>query len=263
MSQVPHPTIHSGEELIMDDERTGGRDSRYYCLPPFRGNTERQRQGRGGRFYLVSHGRVVGIFDNWLEAQASVSGFRGNSYRGYDSVEECIDAWQDMCRLGVHPHPVDPAFQRAPTTPVSSPLTTPRSSPLKSPRPPPVPDTPAKGPSTPVRHGGANIKGDPDFKRLWPSSPSSPSSLSSLAHSAAHVLGRSPAPTPPRPATNGPLVNFAIRGHGIVSSSVERTERRYQQLQSQGEEPDLLVTHSLQAATLFALDDDESALWEE
>jgi hypothetical protein len=41
--------------------------------------------------------------------KASISGFPDNSYRGYNSVEECIEGWQALCRWGIHPHPVDPA----------------------------------------------------------------------------------------------------------------------------------------------------------
>ncbi|KAF8194505.1 hypothetical protein K438DRAFT_1969118 [Mycena galopus ATCC 62051] len=31
-------------------------------------------------FYLVAQGYTVGIFDNWLEAKASVTGYPDNSY---------------------------------------------------------------------------------------------------------------------------------------------------------------------------------------
>jgi viroplasmin and RNaseH domain-containing protein len=42
------------------------------------------------------------------ETKARVSGFPDNSYRGYNTVEECIEGWQALCRWGIHPHPVDP-----------------------------------------------------------------------------------------------------------------------------------------------------------
>jgi hypothetical protein len=45
------------------------KDSRYYCLPPFRGNLNCprrvQKEGGGYPFHLVMQGHVVGTFDNW------------------------------------------------------------------------------------------------------------------------------------------------------------------------------------------------------
>ena len=43
----------------------------------------------------------------------------------------------------------------------------------------------------------------------------------------------------------------------------ERTERRYLELRAQGEEPDLLLTRSLEAASFFALDEEESRFGDE
>ncbi|KAJ7747395.1 hypothetical protein B0H14DRAFT_3514083 [Mycena olivaceomarginata] len=95
MSQLV-PNINA-EDLIMDIHG-GGRDHCYYCLPSFRGGDSKEKTGCGFPFYLVSQGHVVGIFDNWLEMKASVSGFPDNSYQGYNSVEECIEGWQALCR---------------------------------------------------------------------------------------------------------------------------------------------------------------------
>jgi hypothetical protein len=50
-----------------------------------------------------------------LEAQASLSGYPNSANRGYQTEGECIEAWQGMCVLGIHPHPVDPAFMKPPT----------------------------------------------------------------------------------------------------------------------------------------------------
>jgi hypothetical protein len=56
------------EDLVMDD-REKGKDSRYYCLPPYYGDPKRmlqeRRAGGGYSFYLVSQGHRVGIFDSW------------------------------------------------------------------------------------------------------------------------------------------------------------------------------------------------------
>jgi hypothetical protein len=42
-------------------------------------------------------------------------GFPESGNRGYNSISECIDAWQGLCVLGIHPHPVDPAFAQTPS----------------------------------------------------------------------------------------------------------------------------------------------------
>ncbi|KAJ6463764.1 hypothetical protein C8R47DRAFT_1079759 [Mycena vitilis] len=67
---------------------------------------------------------------------------------------------------------------------------------------------------------------------------------------------RSPPPSPRKP-DQGDFVNFAIRGGGIVSSSAGRSQQRYLELQRQGEEPDMLVTRSVEQAALFALEDSD------
>ncbi|KAJ7358388.1 hypothetical protein DFH08DRAFT_802222 [Mycena albidolilacea] len=238
MSQQLVSTNLRAEDLIMDI-RGGGNDSRYYCLPPFRGSTDGvEKTGRGFPFYLVSQGHVVGIFDNWHETKASISGFPDNSYRGYNTVEECIEGWQALCRWGIHPHPVDPAnavntsprkrakASAAPEQKVYDlkVLYTPQRSPAAPPRSPAAPPRPQKA--------GRHEAGDQDF------------------------------------------VNFAIRGAGVVSSSAyviflsssslahdlrtrARTEQRYREMQLRGEEPELLVTRSLEAATSFALEEPE------
>ncbi|KAJ7641078.1 hypothetical protein FB45DRAFT_1021854 [Roridomyces roridus] len=58
-------------------------------------------------------------------------------------------------------------------------------------------------------------------------------------------------------ATDAPALNFAIRSDGIVSSSAQRTEHRYLEMQRQGEEPDMLVTRDVLKASLFAVADAE------
>jgi hypothetical protein len=50
-----------------------------------------------------------------LEAQTSLTGYPDSANRGYHSVSECIEAWQALCPLGIHPHPIDPAFARTPS----------------------------------------------------------------------------------------------------------------------------------------------------
>ncbi|KAJ7776706.1 hypothetical protein B0H14DRAFT_2562358 [Mycena olivaceomarginata] len=226
MSQLVLTNLRA-EDLIMDI-RGGGRDHRYYCLPPFRGGTDSvEKTGRGFPFYLVSQGHVVGIFDNWLEAKASISGFPDNSYRGYNSVEECIDGWQALCRWGIHPHPVDPAH----------------------------------GVNTsPRKHGKASAapdeKGD-QLKALC-TPPRAPRPQKAARHEEEPCTPpRAPRPQKAARHEEDDFVNFAIRGAGVVSSSAARTEQRYREMRLRGEEPELLVTRSLEAAASFALEEPE------
>ncbi|KAJ7853403.1 hypothetical protein B0H13DRAFT_1904079 [Mycena leptocephala] len=118
------------EDMVMDD-RVDGNDPRYYCLPPYYGDPGRmsqpRRAGGGYVFHLVSQGHQVGIFDSWLgggdddqaiarpQAQASLTGFPECANRGYHSITECINTWQGLCVLGIHPHPVDPEFTGTPS----------------------------------------------------------------------------------------------------------------------------------------------------
>ncbi|KAF8129444.1 hypothetical protein K438DRAFT_1789119 [Mycena galopus ATCC 62051] len=239
MSQA---TNMRADEVIMDT-RGGGQDPRYYCLPPFHGDAEREIK----RFYLVSQGRVVGVFDDWLMAKASVSGFPDNSHRAYKTMHECIIAWQGLCRLGLHPHPVDPEFEHTARAPLVRAVRT----------PPPSTTTAASGAKqveTPRRAGAGALRNTPLGGYRNPAPPHAPTP------SPVPPVRKAPPPSPKTPvcqaaAGEGEFLNFAIRGAGIVSSSVSRTEHRYRELQSQGEELELLVTRSLQEASFFAVDD--------
>ncbi|KAJ7042734.1 hypothetical protein C8F04DRAFT_1251548 [Mycena alexandri] len=97
------------EDLLMDIR--GGSNSRYYCMPPYHGEPQDSRKAPpattgGYPFHLVAQGHVVGIFDSWPAAKASLTGYPDR---------------QQQRRLGVHPHPVDPNAQRAGTAPDISP----------------------------------------------------------------------------------------------------------------------------------------------
>ncbi|KAJ7863654.1 hypothetical protein B0H14DRAFT_3607323 [Mycena olivaceomarginata] len=208
------PTNLPVEELVMDDR--GVKDPRYYCLPPFRGDPSHPslRRKGGFPFHLVAQGRRVGIFDNWVEAKASLTGFPDHSNQGCHTEEECIEVWQRLCVLGVHPHPVDPAFFSPPSVSASALVNT---SPRKSARPSGV---------TTVKHGDSPTK------------------------------GQLPSPIKREGAQDGPFVNFAIWGLGVVSSSTAASSVTLE-LQRRGEEPDLIITRSFAQASLFALDDED------
>ncbi|KAJ7164842.1 hypothetical protein C8R43DRAFT_1122722 [Mycena crocata] len=218
----PAATNLSADEVIMD--RRGARDARYYCLPPFRGDpTQPNRyKGKGYRYHVVFQGHVVGTFDNWAAAQRSLAGFSGNSNEGFNTLDECIEAWQTLCPLGCHPHPVDPSL--ATLAPSS---------------------TPAPAPSS-----GAKTTKPVILKREKTAVMRSPLGNAQKEERAGEAeLASEP----------GPSVNFAIRGAGIVSSSPARTQRRYEALQRRGEEPDVLLTRSFARASLFALDAEADA----
>ncbi|KAF8217865.1 hypothetical protein K438DRAFT_1747123 [Mycena galopus ATCC 62051] len=223
------PRTNLGADEVIMDTRPGARDSHYYCLPPFRGNPNppaTKLQSKKFAFYLVSQGHVVGVFDD--------CGYPDNSYRGYHSMEECIDTWQGLCKWGIHPQEVDPEHAT-----VASPHEVTVATPQKS-------SAASAGPKKPFKSG------TPDLKR-W-STPRVPISSPQKLATPQKTASTSKAPSSQRGDEH---LNFAICGGGVVSSSAHRTEEQYLELQSRGEEPDLLLTRSLQAASFFALDDGE------
>ena len=50
------------------------------------------------KYYAVAKGYQVGIFDDWLNAGPSVDGYKGNLYKGYDTLEKAIEY---MHRAGI------------------------------------------------------------------------------------------------------------------------------------------------------------------
>ncbi|KAJ7029961.1 hypothetical protein C8F04DRAFT_1187135 [Mycena alexandri] len=230
-------------DLIMDDR--GDKDRRYYCLPPVYGKPATKTASGGYPLHLVSQGHTVGVFYNWLEAKAQLTGFHNSSNRGYHTMDECVEAWQALCCLGLHPHPVDPAYVTIPppqTTPfvnTSARKSTPKTA-QKNSGYSPVKREKREG--TPGASTAGNAQLLADLNRYCrPILDDAPSGGGS---------GGSPPPIPT-------LLNFAIRGGGIVSSSALRSQDRYLEMQRRGEEPDMPVTRSLAAASLFALDNDE------
>ncbi|KAJ7176399.1 hypothetical protein C8R43DRAFT_943184 [Mycena crocata] len=241
------PTNLSVEEVVMDAR--GTRDSRYYCLPPFYGDLGVSKpKGGNYQFYLVFQGHKVGVFDNWGEAKTSIAGYPDAGYRGFDTLEAAINAWQKMCPWGVHPHPVDPAAMATPTASAARHVnTTPRRRAVKAPG---VGDAGIKREETIPPAGSSSAELLADLKKycspILPPPPVTPSRSTSTRPNGSPVKG-----------DGADFINFVIRGGGIVSSSAERSEQRYLDLQRRGEQPDLLVTRNFEQASLFALEDEE------
>ncbi|KAJ7840484.1 hypothetical protein B0H14DRAFT_3458020 [Mycena olivaceomarginata] len=216
MSSRPGLTNLPPSDMIMDHHR--GRDPRYWCLPPFRGDPKRAPVDRGYRYHLVWQGRTVGTFDTWAAASASVTGYPSAGNKGFHTIDECIEAWQTMCPLGVHPHPVEP------TTPL--PLLEPTLEPTI-----PVKIEKSQSPRTALPSGSKKKARSVKDKE-------------------------EDTPTPTASSRSGPHVNFAIQGQGVISSSPVCAQRQYEELQLLGEQPDILVTRSFAMASQFALDEE-------
>ncbi|KAJ6461940.1 hypothetical protein C8R47DRAFT_1225738 [Mycena vitilis] len=231
------PTNITSDQLIMDNR--GTRDCRFYCLPPFHGDPAHVHSGGGYPYHLVSQGHLVGTFTNWIEAKASITGFPDSANCGYYSVDDCVVAWQAICDLGLHPHPVAPAFVRHPNASASSFVNT---SPRKSAHNKMA--SPSRGPFVVKREG------------------TDPQLLADLKQFCSPV--RSPPPAPlskggaPR-TTRRNLSILRLEGLELFRAArmwhLERSVTRYRDMQRRGEEPDMLVTRSLHKASLFALED--------
>ncbi|KAJ7164599.1 hypothetical protein C8R43DRAFT_946414 [Mycena crocata] len=104
----PIALVQLPEDDVLPDNRTAGRDPRFWCLPPMRDNVNLEVPRAQYRFYLVTRGRMVGVWRRWSVAQLMTTGFPDAGYKGHDSYETCIAEWQEQCRMGMHPHPVDP-----------------------------------------------------------------------------------------------------------------------------------------------------------
>ncbi|KAJ7843280.1 hypothetical protein B0H13DRAFT_1909423 [Mycena leptocephala] len=223
------------DEMIMDTR--GVKDARFYCLPPYRGDPNRlskpRRTGGGYPFHLVSQGHVVSIFDNWVEAQASLDGYPGSGNRGFIRRTRTV-------RSGCPSAPGRPGV-------------------LEAAQPGGVDVNPPLSCQTIGHFGGNCVEEKRRHTRALPPSRCAavggPSYGPSRKRYASPIL---PAPPSPQKASrtemdDGEFVNFAIRGGGIISSSPMRSEQCYREMQRRGEEPDMLVTRSFAQASLFAL----------
>jgi hypothetical protein len=54
-----------------------------------------------------------------------VTGYPAAGNKGFNTLNECTEAWQKMCPLGVHPHPVEPVLPEYARATVSAVVETP------------------------------------------------------------------------------------------------------------------------------------------
>ncbi|KAJ6590098.1 hypothetical protein DFH09DRAFT_1074565 [Mycena vulgaris] len=151
-----------------------------------------RRKRHSGRYslHLVFQGHVVGTFNEWSAAKVSLTGYPGSANQGFHTEDECIDAWQAMCGLGIHPHAVDPGSASASTA------------------------VPPKLPAL-SEQGAQKRRGKGEIAALQVSSHHGVDSASA-SRDAPQTRGE----TPDAGDKTSPVsVNFAIRGAGIVSSS--------------------------------------------
>ncbi|KAJ7238551.1 hypothetical protein B0H12DRAFT_1075226 [Mycena haematopus] len=111
--EIPLKRTNMTAQEMVPDSTNPAHDPRYWCLPPVR--DQPSPTGRGSRrLYLVTQGKVVGIWHNWTVVKAMVSGYSEGAVRGHDTMEGCVAEWQQHCALGVHPHPAMPANPETP-----------------------------------------------------------------------------------------------------------------------------------------------------
>ncbi|KAJ7711047.1 hypothetical protein B0H14DRAFT_2645962 [Mycena olivaceomarginata] len=243
MSQLVLTNLRA-EDLIMDI-RGGGRDHRYYCLPPFRGAQ-------------IAWRRLDAGFHSTWSRRATLW---GSSTTGNSSQHRTVPLDEDLffsqargqsqyfrlpgqqlprlqLRGGVH-------RRLAGTMPVGY-------------------TSPSRGSCARSEHLTAEAW--ESLCRTGRKRRSVESAMYATARTSS-TEGRSArggamyasAPRPQKAARHeeDDFVNFAIRGAGVVSSSAARTEQRYREMRLRGEEPELLVTRSLEAAASFALEEPE------
>ncbi|XP_058203439.1 uncharacterized protein LOC131317806 [Rhododendron vialii] len=46
-----------------------------------------------GKWYVVFVGRVPGVYDSWAEAHGQITGFKHNSFKGYETEAEARKAY--------------------------------------------------------------------------------------------------------------------------------------------------------------------------
>ncbi|KAJ7121794.1 hypothetical protein C8R43DRAFT_1136479 [Mycena crocata] len=265
------PTNITQEEMIPDQDNPA-HDSRYWCLPPRRDREALPQQGGRYPMYLVTQGRICGIWKSWLITKSMVDGYPAGAQRGHQSVEACIDEWQLGCSLGLHPHPVDPAIinsSRFPAAPVqahaASPSGTPPHSPSPSSSPPSSPSSPCLAPRASQASAAEISPFSPPRERARPidaglqeqmlkycvpnglgvsespaaveSSSSTLSTVSSLAASSAIQEGAR---------------YYAIWGEHIVYSNGRQAKHGFLAAEAEGKSPRLLSTENYDEALAFS-----------
>ncbi|KAJ7165443.1 hypothetical protein C8R43DRAFT_1122165 [Mycena crocata] len=225
----PTPTNLTREEMVPDNVNPA-HDSRYWCLPPRRDRDALPQEGGRYPMYLVTQGRMCGIWRSWLVTKSMVDGYPAGAQRGHRSVAACIDEWQLGCRLGLHPHPADPAFATSSQS-TSAPTST--SSPLAT--PPRSPSPVSSAPSSPSSLARAS-----ELPTAVESSSASSSTLSSITVS-----------SPPDPVADK-VQYYAIWAGRIVYSDRLEAKRAFLATKAAGKSLQLLTSDNYDEAQAFS-----------
>jgi viroplasmin and RNaseH domain-containing protein len=54
--------------------------------------------------YVVFIGRIPGIYERWDEVSTQVKGYPGNKYKGYDTYDDAVKAWEKFEETGETPY---------------------------------------------------------------------------------------------------------------------------------------------------------------
>ncbi|KAJ7170446.1 hypothetical protein C8R43DRAFT_1120876 [Mycena crocata] len=261
------PTNISRDELI-PDEFNPAHDPRYWCLPPRRDHEALAQEGGRYPMYLVTQGRMCGIWKSWLITKAMVDGYPSGAQRGHKSVEACVEEWQLGCSLGLHPHPVDPAI----ITPLSG-RTGAASPPATPPRSPSPVSSPPASPSSPC--GAAYAAPDsvlkafsPARERAKPVSPGlqekllkyclpggleahAPAAVEKCSASVSTESSLTASSSTSEPEAKGARY-YAIWGGRIVYSNGRQAKRGFLAANGAGQRPQLLSTGNYDEALAFS-----------
>ncbi|KAJ7086906.1 hypothetical protein B0H15DRAFT_950415 [Mycena belliarum] len=249
--------------------------SLYYCDPPLHADPGYDPENSRGVWLAVSpetRSPGPGQYTSWESCRAATEGVRAAGGVFYRDPKAALPAWHTRCRLGLHAHPRDPEYvgiSATPTTPTRGPIgtdqgtrsldqaiasmgrppnyrtlaaaadirATPPGSPLRlSASPRPTPSTP----TTPRRGGGM-----PSVRLDFSGAPKETE--------VAHAPGSPTTPVSLMP----PDMHFAVRGCGVVYTSLSSSLQNYQRAAEKYGDASLIATTNYYKAAFFATGMDE------
>ncbi|KAJ7107404.1 hypothetical protein C8R44DRAFT_885420 [Mycena epipterygia] len=223
--------------------------SPYYCSPPFHPDPGHTMSTRG--VYLVTCPQArspgPGIYTSWLSSQRVVTGISHGVAVGYPSVEACLPAWHAGCDAGEHEHPASPSLQRG-----------------GKPQPPKTPRKPTEScpPVSPFTGRGRG-----SFKKTPRCGHATTAPMSPTPAARVHVVPNSTTPTfatkllptvaaarIPTSSVSAPApeLHFAVRGGGVVHSSLTSALDEYKAAAMAGSASVCTITDTRTAAHFAA-----------